>query len=243
MQILHQPSEVVVEIGDHAEKRGFLVVDLAAKRRLEIRGGCQRRVRRVRSEIAEERWGPLPCPRRTGAFINKRHRLIKEDVLPVALPFRPLAVADDNRIEVNLRAADVPRAPIKPTLPGRILAVIAQVPFADESGAIAGGFQELRQDDGVLVQMLSWLAGVRDPISELMHTRHERRASRRARRTHVELLEAHALIVQRIQVRRLEQWVPMSPHIAVALIVSQDEDDVRFLGGNRIGCVQRGQRR
>ena len=116
------------------------------------------------------------------------------------------------------------------------------MPLADEARTIACGPQELRQEDGVLVQVFPRQGGVRDAVAELVHARQERRARRRAGRAHVKLIEAHALVMQRIEVRGLEQGVPVAPQVAVALIVRQDEDDIGFRRG-AFGGPEHGRRR
>ena len=230
----HQPSEVVVEVGDHAEIGGLLVIHLAAERRREFRGGGQRRMRRIGGEVAEE-GGVL-------ALIDEGHGLIEKDVLPVAFPRLALAVADHDRIEVDVRAADIGGGPFEPALLGSIVPFAAQVPLADEARSVACLPQELRQEDGVLVQVFPRQGGVRDAVAELVHARQERRARRRAGRAHVELFEAHALVEKRIQIRGLEQWVPVPSQVAIALVVRQDEDDVRFRRGS-FGGPEHGRRR
>ena len=195
-EMLHQPSEVVVEVGDHTEIRGLLVVHLAAEWRHELRGGGQRRMGRIGGEIAEE-GGIL-------ALIDEGHGLVEKDVLPEAFPRFALAVADHGRVEVHVRTADIGGGPFEPALLRSIVAFAAQMPLADEARAIACGPQDLRQKDGILVQVFSRQGGVRDAVAELVHARQERRARRRAGRTHVELFEAHALVVQRVEIRRLE---------------------------------------
>ena len=51
----------------------------------------------------------------------------------------------------------------------------------------------------------------------------------------MEVGEAHPLGVQSVEVRRLQHRVAVGGHVAVALIVGEDEDDVRLLAGERIG--------
>jgi hypothetical protein len=42
----------------------------------------------------------------------------------------------------------------------------------------------------------------------------------------MEIREAHAFAMQPVEVRRFKDRMPMHGHVAVALIVSEDEDDV-----------------
>ena len=60
-------------------------------------------------------------------------------------------------------------------------------------------------------------------------------AGRRAGRADVEVGEANAFVMQPVEVGRLEDRVAVAGQIAVALVVGEDEDDVRAAADERFG--------
>src|SRR5690349_7290152 len=55
----------------------------------------------------------------------------------------------------------------------------------------------------------------------------ECRACRRARGAYVEIQETSSLVMQAIQVRRSQDWVAVAGKVAIALIVGQQEHNIR----------------
>ena len=46
----------------------------------------------------------------------------------------------------------------------------------------------------------------------------------------MEIGEADALCMELVHVRRLEKRMPVRPHVAIALIIGQDDEDIGFVG-------------
>ena len=61
-----------------------------------------------------------------------------------------------------------------------------------------------------------------------MHAGHQGRARGRARGAHIEVLQPRALGGEFVHIWRLQQWMSIRTPVAVALIIGQDEEDVRL---------------
>jgi hypothetical protein len=120
---------------------------------------------------------------------------------------------------------------VEPTPVRLILRLVAEVPFAKDTGRVAGALQHLRNRSGIGRQSFPFEDRVRDSIPELMPSRHQRGPRRCAGWTHLEISEAHALAVERIEMRRLENGIPMASEVAVSLVIGEDENDIRASRG------------
>jgi hypothetical protein len=63
-----------------------------------------------------------------------------------------------------------------------------------------------------------------------MHAGKQGSPGRRTGGTDVKIVEAHALFPQAVGVGSLEVGVPVGVDVSIALVVGENEDDVRFLG-------------
>ena len=108
-----------------------------------------------------------------------------------------------------------------------VVILVAEMPFAEDAGSVTRGLEHLRQGDRVERQALAFEDGMGDAVLELMAPGDERAAGGRTRRTDMEVREAHALVMQAVHVGRLEDGIAVGGNIAVALVVGQDENDVR----------------
>ena len=118
---------------------------------------------------------------------------------------------------------------------GPILRFIAEVPLAEDARGVAGGLEHLRERRGLQREPLALEDRVSDAVLELVAAGEERAARGRARGADVEVREAHALGVETVHVRGLEHGVAVGGDVAVALVVGEEEDDVRALAGERGG--------
>ena len=55
------------------------------------------------------------------------------------------------------------------------------------------------------------------------------------------ILQTHALRVQAVEIRRLQPGIAMAGHVAVTLVVGDDEDDIRRRGVRRSGSSDPGR--
>src|SRR5262249_14367733 len=115
------------------------------------------------------------------------------------------------------------------------------MPFAKDARGVSGGFEDLGDSRCAQGEALALKNGVRDPILEFMAPGEERCPSRRASGAHVEICDPNTHVVQMIQIRRLEHGMSMARHVAVALVVCENEDDVWMATAERFGTLNRVQ--
>ena len=133
-----------------------------------------------------------------------------------------------------------------------MLGVVAQVPFAEHAGGVAGFLQRVgdrdlieRQCGDVIdgpqraalpVEAIDAADGV-DAGARAVLAAHQRGARRLAvRAAGVAARESHALGGQAVDVRRFVVLAAEAGDVGVAQVVGQDEDDVGFTGFVRAGA-------
>ena len=99
---------------------------------------------------------------------------------------------------------------------------------ADRHRAVAGGGEDLGHRRKVAAQVRAAAADVHRAVAQRIDAGHELPAGGCAHRGHMEIREADTLGLQPIQVRGLQHGVAVPGEIAVALIVDQHEEDIRF---------------
>ena len=109
-----------------------------------------------------------------------------------------------------------------------IRGLIAKVPFAKDAGSVAGLLQLLGQGGRPKGQPFALKDGVRDAVLELMPAREQRATRRGASRRDLEVNKPHTLCAKAIEVRRLEDRVTMGGNIPIALVIGQNEQDIRL---------------
>ena len=116
----------------------------------------------------------------------------------------------------------------------------AEAPFANQAGAVAGGFQDFGNGDVVRAERLcrsirAASVAANGGVAGML-TGHEDAAGRRADSgAGVEAGEAHAFASHAIEVGRFDFALTVRAEFTVAEIVGHDEDDVGF------GCGGRGR--
>ena len=101
--------------------------------------------------------------------------------------------------------------------------------FAEDAADVAGLVQAFGKRDFGQVHVGSLAIHVGDARAKVVTPGHQRRLRRRADRADVELREFRRLASERVDLRRLDVQVPVASHIAVAQIVDEKEDHVRFV--------------
>jgi hypothetical protein len=101
------------------------------------------------------------------------------------------------------------------------------MPFAEDAGGVARALEHLRQRGGLGREAFAFQDGVGDAVLKFMAAGEQRGACGGAGGTHTEVLKAHALGVEAVEVRRFENGIAVGGEIAVALVVGEQEDDVR----------------
>ncbi len=194
-------------------------------------------------QVAEKR---LPAGR---LLLHPRLRLAEEHVGCVALELSVDAVVQVDVVEVVVvkipggrRDARrlIPDGFLKPAVLRTVGVVVAQVPLAEQSGAVAGLGENLGHRWKVAAQIRAAAADVHRAVAQRIDPGHQLTARRRAHRGCVEIREANALRVQPIHVRGLEHGVAVHGEIPVALIVNHHDHDVRFRGDGGGGRANAG---
>ena len=196
--------------------------------------------------------------------VDERQRLLRKEVVTVLFPLagdahaagvfvgdnvrqrHPLAVSPQERgpVVVGVALVGVPEEVVEPLFPGGTGGVVvAQAPLADTGGGIAGRLEEFGHGHAIGFEPLALphRGGVTD-----VQARHQREPRRGAHgRASVMLREADALGSQAVEAGRLQALLAVAAEVAVAEVVGQDEDDVRFAcgpgSGGRSGGRIRGQ--
>ena len=103
------------------------------------------------------------------------------------------------------------------------------VPFSKCGGMVACSFEVL--EDGRLVQIHALFAatGRLDTGTRVVATRHKLSSCRRANRANIEAIQCHALRSEPVDVRGADVGVTVDAQVTPALIIGQDDDDVRFV--------------
>jgi len=125
------------------------------------------------------------------------------------------------------------------------LRYVAQVPLAENARDVAGALERLRNRGGLEGEPLAFQDGVGDAIAKLVSSGHQRRPRGGARGADVKVGEPDALVMDPIDIGGLQHRIPVTRHVAIALVVGENENDVglkRRLGG-RTGKAAHGQNR
>ena len=261
IELLHQPADVRVDVLDHAVELGDLrplprvlharCLNLREIPRVGAGRAVERRVGRVRREIAEERLPLRP------AAVDPVDRGIKEDVGAVALGLHERAVAANHRIEIGVprrvataarealpdTAAAVDEDAVEAPLARLVGVFVAQVPLAEDAICVAGRLEKLRQRRGREGQPFAFVDRVGDTGAKFVPAGHERRPGGRAGGARVKLREPNALRMQSVEVRRADDGIAMGRDVAVALVIGHHVDDVRLLPRRDSRCRPRLNRR
>ena len=183
--------------------------------------------------------------------------LVKKHIGTVAMSFFKNAVVQDGGVKIRVAGriaagtgislADASAAMdedfVKTALVRSIGPFIPQMPFAENTCGITGRFEHLRDRRGLQHQSLSFENSMSNPIPELVSAGHERASSRRTGWANVKIGKAHAFVMQSIDVWGLEDRMPVTGHVSVALVVGQNENNVWPSTNNRLRCDTKGCQR
>ena len=115
------------------------------------------------------------------------------------------------------------------------------MPLADDPRGVASCFQKIGRRDfiGVNPDAIFVVDDFGATSAMRVRTRHERQTRWRAALMHIEVGELHALGRHPVEDRRLRIPGTVEPHVAVAHVVDEQDDEVGFVGGFVGGCVGR----
>ncbi len=120
---------------------------------------------------------------------------------------------------------------VKAALVGPILGFIAQMPFAEHPGRVAGLFEHRGQRYCIEPEPFAFEDCMRDAIVKFMAAGLDRRACGRAGGADVKIRKPRAVFVELIEVRCLDDRIAVTGEVAVALIIGDDQNDVRPAAG------------
>jgi len=197
-------------------------------------GNLERPVRRVERHFEEE--GLLRV------LLDELHRPLGEQIRGIAGDVRRLGVLEQivltrpvGVLVVIDQAALESEEVVEPMGVGAELRLVAQMPLADETGAIAVVLEQLRQGAASRRQplILSHACGaerVLDPRSLLIAAADQHRSRRRAVRCGVEVGQPGAILRKAVDVGRLDVRRPIAANVTIADVVGDDQDHVRTRG-------------
>ena len=249
LESTHQLAEIFVDVGDHAVELRHRVGHALVGIRLGIFFVDQvRPVRRVGGKVNEER--PILV------LVDELQGVVEPDVGAVAGNLLGLAVAEVDVVEVVVTPVVGPLTDAAPAVAEDVVetlvlravrVVIAQVPFAEHAGAVAGRLEHLGHRDFVGAHQRAAHDRVPHAGASGVAARHQRTTAGRAGGVDVEVGEPNALAVELVHVGRLDHRVSVSGQVAVALVVGNHQDNVgagrRRLGRCEVGCDDRGHDR
>ena len=240
-ELLHQQSDIGIDVLDHAVTAGGLaVVTLLEKALFGTLGRDHRAVRCIERDEGKPGVSGLLLP------ADPRQRRAKKEVSAEPLGPDHRVILEQHIVEVGILGIGSEVAEAILTDPPRtvhedfveaaflrqvLLVVVTEMPLPEQAGRIAGLLQRLRKRHHLRCQALALENRVTDPDLEGRAPAHEGRAGRRAGRTDLEVGEAGALGIEAVEVRRLQDGIPHAREIPHPLVICHDQDDVRSAAG------------
>jgi hypothetical protein len=227
--------DVPVDVLHHAAEAGRVVVesgvDVALLPLLRRAVGG---VRRVGRQVAEEGLA------RFAAGVDPREGAVEENVGAEALgPLEGAVVADHGveivvvrhvaagaRIGLADAAAAMDEDLVEAPPAGLVGVFVAEVPLAEDARGVARRLERLREGEGLEAHALALEDRVGHPGIELVPSRHDRAARGRAGGADLEVREPERLPAERVESGRADVRVAGPAHVAQALVVGHDEDDI-----------------
>ena len=241
VELLAQRGDIFVDVLNHAVEFGHVRVDTFLDVGVRIlRLHKERAVRCIGRDVGEERL--------VFVALDKRCRFAKEDVGAITFVFCRHTVAPIGIVEIVVvppvraladSAGGVANSIIKTLVFRAQRIIVAEMPFAEHAARIAAFLQYL--GDGFFVGVHHGSAHDRVPDAGVggVAAGHQRGPCRRAGRVDMVVSQADALAVELVHRRRVDHGIAMGTDVAVALIISDYQDDVWFGCENGRGQCQR----
>ena len=181
--------------------------------------------------------GPgMTDPGLTGrAPFDETDRLVEPHVRTVSRVLHGRAVVEIGVVEVVVSpeigrlshaAALVSHHVLESAVLGPVGVVVAQVPFAEHGGAVAGRAENVRHGRLRLAQDGPAPAGRPSAVAHGPPAGHQGAARRRAQGRHVEVGQEDRVIVKGVDTGCLQPRMSGASQVAVALVVRDDQDDI-----------------
>src|SRR5437016_2651433 len=116
---------------------------------------------------------------------------------------------------------------VKPALVRAVGRFVPKMPFAKNAGSIARRLEHLRKRCDLEGETFPFEDGMSDTVLELVPACEKGATGRRTGGADVIVSKADAFVVQTVDVGCSEDWVSVTGHVAIALVVCENEDDVR----------------
>jgi hypothetical protein len=179
-------------------------------------------VRRVVREITEQGLAGA------GVLTQEGDGPVGQIIGDVALALDRLAVVVERRVEVLTPVTGGEAIVLLEAAAVGVVGVLrAVVPLAEAAGGVAGRLERFGDRPLVEVEPLQPGRDAAHAAARVPAAGEQLGPRRRADRLHEEALEAGAVLRQRVDVRRAQVGVAVEAQIAPALVVGEDDDDVR----------------
>ena len=234
---LQQPPDVFIHACQHAVDAGVLQGNVLLQIPLDVTVRNQiRSMRGVERKVEQER--PV------GVLPDKLDRTIRQNVRDVTGHLhRRFVVEQFVGIVVAVHESVLPESEVfvEPAVVRVVFHIAAEVPLPHAGSAIAGLLENIAHCGLAGIQRIAAQKGIDGAGSLIVPAGHQRRTRRRADGRGVEMSEAHTFGGEPVDVRRFDMRVAVHAQIEPALIVGQDEHEIRLC--RRIGFVCEKRRR
>ena len=224
---VHELGQVVVDIGDHAVELGDGNLRVSFIGRGVLLRAEVWAVRGVGRDVSEERL--------VSVGLNEFHALIEPDI--GTEPFEPLMLSarDVGVVKVVVapivgRLTNATSLMIDTELEAPVFwsirVAVAQMPLTEHAGRVAILAEYIGHGDFTAAQHAASLNRVPDPDAIRIATGHRARNESGAGGVDMEVVEQRSLTAQLVDVGSLDSRVARKGHIAIALVVGDDDYDI-----------------
>ena len=251
IEVGEEETDIFVDVFDHSVTGGGLFIEPEIEKPLfGFLRRDHRRVGSVQSDVSEE-WFFL----RVLAIDPCRGRA-EEQVRAEAFRANDGVVVQKHIVEVGslgvlleITVGELPDATgavhenfVEPTILRQIRRVVAKVPLAEKARRVTGAPEGLGERNHSRREALALQDGMGDAHFKLVAPAQERGACGRASRANLEVGESRALGMKTVEVRRLQIRVPHAGQIPHALVVGENENNIRAAARERLGFSRGGLR-
>jgi len=175
--------------------------------------------------------------------LNEFHSLVEPDIGAISVVRPGLSIVKVGVVEIIIppkiggladAAALMGHDMLESAIKGTIRIIVAKVPFPEHSGPVAVGTKQIGQ--GRLIGAENRTPPTSRPGSVPNRTvsGHQRAAGGRTERLDVKIGQPSGLLIKTVDVRRLDPRISGAAQISIALIVGNDEYDIRLF---RFHCM------
>ena len=119
---------------------------------------------------------------------------------------------------------------IKPARMRLVGLLITQMPFTEDTAGVAGLLKYLREDRCLKGHAFAFKDGVRHAVFHRVAAGHDGATRGRTGRAHQKPREPRAGVMKLVEIWRANPWMPVPANRAVALIIGDNQNNIRLLG-------------